>query len=332
MSTNVSLKNGRYGVDEERQQLLAYVAGLYYEEGLSQQEISRTVKLSRSAVSRLLAEAREAGVVEIQVHHPLLRAHSAEEALHHLFPSLSTVQIFRCTSLNYSQTLRHLGAQAAQFVQGLIGNRTILGVSWGTAVYEVVNALRAPMHYPDLTVVQLIGALNTTNPQIDGPELARRLAQNHGGKYQLLPAPLIVDSKSTRDALLNERHVRQVLERAQLSDVAIVGIGSVDPQVSSLVRAGYLTPHELDQIAARNAVGDVCGIHFDINGDIADVPINQRVVGIQVEDLKRIPMVVGVASGSSKTKPIVGALRAGLVNVLFTDEATAQEVASLASQ
>jgi DNA-binding transcriptional regulator LsrR (DeoR family) len=129
---------------------------------------------------------------------------------------------------------------------------------------------------------------------------------------------------------MSDRRVRQVLERAQMADIALVGIGTVEPEMSSLVRAGFLTSHELGQIAAEGAVGDVCGIHFDADGNILDIPINRRVVGIPVDDLKRIPIVIGVATGRSKVKPILGALRAGIINTLFTDELTAQTVADMA--
>ncbi len=331
MASDIARSIEKSTLDGERRRLLAHIAGLYYEQGLSQEEIAHIVKFSRSAVSRMLAEARECGVVEIRVHHPIIRSFSLEEALISRFETLQTAQVSRCTSMSYSQALRHLGAQAAQYLEGLVDDGITLGVSWGTAVYEVVNALHPPVHYPNLTVIQLIGALNSNNPEIDGPELARRIAWNYGGRYQLLPAPLIVGSSATRDALMDDRRVRQVLERAQHAEIALVGIGTVDPEMSSLVRAGFLTTHELSQIAARGAVGDVCGIHFDADGSILDIPINQRVVGIRPGDLKRIPIVIGVATGRSKTKAVLGALRAGLVNALFTDEATAHDVVAMAS-
>jgi deoxyribonucleoside regulator len=331
MATDMARSVEKPALDGERQRLLAHIAGLYYEQGLSQEEIAHIVKFSRSAVSRMLAEARECGVVEIRVHHPIIRSTSLEEALTDRFETLQTARVCRCTSMTYPQALRHLGAQAAQYLGSLLDDGTTLGVSWGTAVYEVANALHPPAHYPNLTVVQLIGALNSINPEIDGPELARRIAWSYGGRYQLLPAPLIVDSRAMRDGLMNDRRVRQVLERAQLADVALVGIGTVDPEMSSLIRAGFLTTYELSQIAARGAVGDVCGIHFDEDGNILDIPVNQRVVGIPAGDLKRIPIVVGLAAGQSKSRPILGALRAGLVNTLFTDETTAHDIVNMVS-
>lgn len=318
-------------IDMERRQLLAHIAHLYYNEGLSQQEISRTVKYSRSGISRMLAEARELGIVEIRVHHPLMRNIRSEEALKWRFPELRRISVYRTDTLDYTQTLRHLATQAAEYVTDLVGPGKTVGVSWGTAVYEVVNALRPSSYYPDLTVVQLIGALNSVNPKIDGPDLARRFAQMYGGQYQILPAPLLVDSERMRDTLMAERPLRQVLELARTAELAVVGIGTVDPEMSSMVRAGFLSEEELLQIAAAGAVGDVCGIHFDVAGAILDIPINRRVMGIGSERLRTIPNVVAVASGAAKVKSIVGALRAGLINTLFTDEVTVQGILSLLS-
>jgi deoxyribonucleoside regulator len=319
-------ENDRPTVSRERQKLLAQIAGMYYERGLSQQEIAETLRYSRSAISRLLTEARETGIVEIRVHHPLERSQAAEEALQAAFPALQHAQVTVCSTLTYWQTLRHLGAEAAQMVEGLVDEGTLLGVSWGTAVYEVASALTPERRSPGMTVVQLIGALGTADPEIDGPELARMIAQAYGGRYQIMPAPFVVDSQALRDALMDNRRLREVLQMARSADVAIVGIGTVDPAMSSLVRAGYLTRDEIEAVAAEGAVGDVCGIHFDEAGCLLNIPLNNRVVGIEPDSLAGIPTVIGVATGDAKAPAILGALRAGLVNALFTDEATAERV------
>ena len=204
----------------------------------------------------------------------------------------------------------------------------MLGVSWGTAVYEVAHALRPPAQQR-ITVVQMIGALGTADPQIDGPELARWIAQVYGGSYRTLPAPLIVDSAEVRDALMTDRSIAGPLDLASKVDMALVGIGTVDREMSSLVRAGYLTAGQLDAIAAEGAVGDVCAIHFDQQGNVLDIPITRRTVGIPYEQFARISLRMGVAGGEVKAPAILGALRAGLISCLVTDDVAAQRILEL---
>src|SRR5690606_30803616 len=193
------------------------------------------------------------------------------------------------------------------------------------------HALRPP-YYPGVQVVQLIGALGTPDPQIDGPELARWFAQLYGARYQTMPAPLIVDSPAIRDALMMDRHVNEVLQNASRVDVAVVGVGSVDPSLSSLLRGGYRTPEELNELGESGVVGDVWALMFDIEGNLLDGPLVRRVVGVQAEVLHQIPLVLGVACGAVKAAAIHGALRARLINALVTDGEAARRVLELSDE
>ena len=318
-------------LNEDRYSLLTRVASMYYEESLTQQEISTRLGYSRSAISRLLTEARNMGIVEIRVYHQLIRNTDLEQELARRFGLRETRVLASTGTLPYPQVLRRLGELAAWLVEQSVKRGSILGVSWGTSVYEVAHALRPP-HYPDVRVVQMIGALGTPDPQIDGPELARWFAQLYGGRYQTLPAPLIVDSAAVRDALVKDRRVGEVLSRAREADVAVVGVGSVDPAISSLVRAGYLTADEINELAEHGVVGDVCSIFFDIEGNLLDFPISRRVVGIEAEVLRHIPLVLGVAGGIVKAPAILGALRSGLINALVTDEEAARCTLEMAGE
>ncbi len=314
-------------LNEERLNLLAQVASMYYEDNLTQHEISVQLGYSRSAISRLLTEARRVGVVEIRVYQPLGRNTDLEQALRERY-NLRDARVLTSNALPYPRMLRRLGELGARYVEKVVKEDDLLGVSWGTSVYEVANALRPP-YYPEVMVVQMIGALGTADPQIDGPELARWIAQRYGGRYKTMPAPLIVDTPEIRDALMRDRRVSEVLELAGRSNVAVVGIGTIDPEMSSMVRAGYLAIDEIKEVAGFGAVGDVCGLLFSLQGELLDIPLARRVVGIQPDTLRRIPLVVGVAGRKVKAPAILGALRARLVNVIVTDDITAQAVLKL---
>jgi DNA-binding transcriptional regulator LsrR (DeoR family) len=328
----------------EHTELLAWVASMYYEDKLTQDEIARRVGTSRSTVSRMLGEALDEGVVEIIVHYPWKTAPDIEEELIARF-DLAQAKVLLSHDRPYAERLHGLGVLAARYLEVLVGewdkrDALRLGISWGVAVHSTVQALRPKygrshhpigkrLHRPPVTVVQMVGAVGEGDPLIDGPELARLLAGVYGGEYRYLHAPLIVEDVHARDVLLAEPRIRETLTLARHADVALVGIGAPTPAVYSLLRAGYVDREALAELRDQGVVGDICARHYDARGNVLDIELNQRVVGIDAEDLHDIEQVIGVAGGEAKAEAILGALRGGHVNVLVTDEATARKVLSL---
>lgn len=132
--------------------------------------------------------------------------------------------------------------------------------------------------------------------------------------------------------LCDEPRIQRVLDDAAAASLALVGIGTIDPSLSSLVRAGYLEPGQLEELVAAGAVGDVCAIHFDQDGGLIHTPLTRRVVGIDYDHLVRIPKRLGIAGDLSKALAILGALRSGLVNILVTDDVVAATLLRAASR
>jgi DNA-binding transcriptional regulator LsrR (DeoR family) len=314
-------------MDDQRLALLARVASLYYEDGMNQNQVAAEMGYSRSHISRMLAEARREGIVEIHVHHPLERVAGLELCLADQF-RLREVRVLKSNGVPYSQMLRRLGALAAGLLAQKINPGSILGISWGTALFEVSNML-APIDYPEVKVVQLIGSATSRDHQVDGPGLARAFSLQFGGQYYTLPAPWLVGDKQIRDALMKERRMQEALGLTRKVDIALVGIGTVDPRLSSLVRAGYLSIEEAEQIQAMGAVGDVCGHYFDIQGNLMEIPVAGYAFGTEAKTLRNIAVSIGVAGGAVKAPGILGALRSKLVNSLVTDDAAARIVLEL---
>ena len=311
-------------LSEERHALLARVASLYYERSLTQAEIARRLKVSRPQVSRLLAEGRQEGVVQITILHPA----DKHSALKHEFLErfhLKSVQIVASGNLGYAQLVERLGVAAARHLEDSLADGMILGISWNTGVYQVVNALQAARQ-KKVTVVQLTGAVGSINPLLDGPDLTRWLAQTLGGQYQYLPAPLLVESPATREALLKERSIREPMALLEKLDIALVGIGSLSPALSGLLSAGYITEVELREIVRQGGVGDICSWHFDLRGNILPLELHQRIIGVDPETLKKTPYVIGVGGGIDKAASVLGALRLGVLDCLVTDEIAARAV------
>ena len=312
---------------EDHLAFLARVAELYFEEGRTQAEIARELGISRSGVSRLLSEARRRGVVEIVIHHPLPTDGELEAALVERF-GLKDARVLADGEDDYPRMLRRLGQLAARYFEDRLHDGMVVGISWGSALYEMIRAIR-PRASSHVEVVQLIGATGAEATPESGPILAQLLAQRLGSKSYQLHAPLIVASEAARKALLADRHIQTTLERARRADIALVGIGTTRAGYYSLVRAGYLTEEEAAEIRKSGAVGDVCAQHYGFDGRWLDIPLNRRVIGIDHESLKRIETVIGVAGGAVKAQAIYGALKGGYVNVLITDEVAARRVLAM---
>jgi deoxyribonucleoside regulator len=311
-------------MSEEKRTLLAKVASLYYEKNLTQAEIAQQLNISRPQVSRLLAESRQEGVVEIIIHYPVNKTASFKQDLLECF-NLKEVLLVPSEHLGYTQLAERLGVAAARHLEERLQDGMILGISWNTGVYQVVNALRAARQ-KKVTVVQLTGAVGSVNPLIDGPDLTRWLAQTLGGQYKYLPAPLLVDSPETRRALLQDSSIRESMVLMTQLDMALVGVGGLSPQLSSLLLAGYITPAELREIIRQGGVGDICSYHYDLHGRILPLELHERLIGINLNTLKQTPYVIGVGGGLDKAAAVLGALRLGALDCLVTDEIAARAV------
>lgn len=313
-------------MDEQHIELLAQIAGYYYLQDLKQEEIARRTGYSRSMVSRLLSEARDAGIVQVTVNFPQKRCRDLEDALVQTF-NLRTVRVLARGTLGHDQMLRKLGMMAARLVEELVASGAKkIGVSWGASLTETVSALHR-LDYADTRVYQIVGSAGAADPEVDGPEVARRLAEALGGQYVTIPAPLLVDKPATRDALLRTAVIERIRSEAANLDLALSGISSMDPSHSSWVRSGFVEPRLVEILQEEGVVGDVCGIVFGKDGKIIeDSAVKGRIVGIGRKPFNDIPMRLGVAGGDEKALPILGACRAKLVNALVTDEVAALAV------
>ena len=315
-------------LSSERRALLAKVATLYYEKNMTQAEIAKQLDISRPQVSRLLSEGRQEGVVEIIIHHPVDKNTLLKQTLKDYF-GLKDVRLLKTGEIGYAQLVERLGVIAARHLEEMLEDDMILGISWNTGVYQVVNALRAARK-KKVTVVQLTGTVGSVNPMIDGPDLTRWLAQTLGGQYKYLPAPLLVESAQTRQVMLKDRSIREKMDLMGKLDMALVGIGSLSPGLSSFLLAGYINENELREIIRQGGVGDVCSYHFDLHGRVLPLELHNRLIGVDLETLRKTPYVIGVGGGLDKAAAILGALRLGVIDCLITDEVAAKAVLKMA--
>ena len=303
--------------------LLVEVAKLYYEEQLTQAQIGRQLQTSRSTVSRLLKEAHRKGVVKITIDYKWARDSALERDLTNTF-GLEQALVLRADGRAEDEMIDGLGYLAARYLTGIIQDDMVLGVSYGRSIAATVRHVAGGSR--ELTVLQVIGALGSGNPLQDGPDLARQLANSYGATYRYLHAPLLVESVETRDRLLQEPLVNDLLQTAKKADVILMGVSPLTADASGLIFTGYLTKRDLGNLRKAGAVGHMCAQFFGAGGELIDTSFNERAITVGLETLKAIPTVVTVAGGKEKAAALRGALHGGYIDVLVTDDEAAKNV------
>jgi DNA-binding transcriptional regulator LsrR (DeoR family) len=315
-------------ISRDRHRLLSDIADFYFNEGLSQQEIAERVNMSRPSISRLLLEARENKIVEIKINRPIPTAPTLEIELGERF-GLESAHILESGISTEEDVFRNLGRLGAEVLNKHLQDDMILGLSWGTTVHVVVQELR-PRRLPNVKVVQLIGGVGAPYSSIDGPEQVRRSSEMLGAQHYYLNAPMLVDSPAVASALREDHSIKEVLELARQTNIALVGIGSIIPEISTQFHSGYITYENLRELSRVGAIGAICTSFFSITGEhITASWCDDCSISISWEELIEVPLLIGVAGGKRKAPAILGAVRSGVVDVLVTDDATAQEIIRL---
>jgi DNA-binding transcriptional regulator LsrR (DeoR family) len=306
--------------DSDRKKLLFKIAQAYYEDGLTQEQIGKRLGLSRIKVSRLLGQARDEKIVQITVIPPQDTNVELERALEARY-GLDEAVVVSTARDDAASILRELGPAAVDCLVRCLHSNCVLGLTWGRGVLGVIDVLPA-QSWPEVRVVQLLGGLGQPEAEVYGSDLARRMAEAFGARLRWLPAPGVVPSKMVRDALLTDPQISDTLRLGATADVALVGIGKPTPE-SVVMQTGILTEGDFQDLQARGAVGDIALRFFDADGHAVEHEINDRIIGLDLEQIKKIPRVVAVAGGAEKFEAIRGALRGHLAHVLVTDVSTA---------
>jgi DNA-binding transcriptional regulator LsrR (DeoR family) len=291
--------------------------------------VARFAKVSQAKVSRLLALARERGIVRITVADYEPRQRRVESALRARL-GLDTVIVIKAQEGMGPEDLRRaVGHFAAPVIAGLIKARDVVALAGGRTIREVVHHLPEARNH-SLTVVQAMGSVDARVGEFDAQEVGRVLVQRLGGTFLELNAPAFIPEKRTRDALLALPQVRSVHERLGRAGVAIVGLGTLENSI--FVERAALGAGAIEELRRKGAVAEICGHFFDEGGHECDSAWRDRVVGMQLDQLRRIPRVIGIVSGSDRSTALLAAVKGRLINALVIDEAAANALLAAANQ
>lgn len=300
---------------------LVEVAHLYYLQDFTQEKIASQMGVSRSKVSRMLKDARAQGLVEIRVRSSLITDSGLQERLR---KALGLKECLVLADPDSTDVAERVGALAGHYLQENIVDGAIVGVGWSSAVYSTVRSSSLEGKN-DVTVAQLMGSVGDGIIELNGVYITGRLADSLNAHAHYIQAPMIVANATVRDGLTSDPYIQKALTLAQRADIMLVGIGAVNEYLGQY-RAGYLGDADLGHIREEGAVGEVIGTYFSRQGNVVPLEINERIIGLGFEELRNIPIRVGVSWGVQKVSANIGAARSGLISVLVTDEDTAREM------
>lgn len=298
---------------------LALVARRHYLEGRSKVEIAQETGLSRFKVARLIEEARQSGVVRIEiVEDPEIDV----EASVRLRSALGLTHVVVVPAVGEPRDVRtRLGEVAARLTTELISPDDVLGLPWSRSVDAMVRHLA---WLPPIEVVQLCGAAATTDTGASAVEVVVRAARLAATPGHVFFAPLVVSDAATAAALRREPQVRQALDRGRDVTVAVVGVGAWGPGLSTIHDASE--PVAREQAREAGVIGEIAGVFFDERGRLVEPELRRRIVGVSGDDLVRIPRVVALAAGAERAGAVAAAAQGGIIDALVTDSALATEL------
>jgi DNA-binding transcriptional regulator LsrR (DeoR family) len=310
--------------------LIHTILNLYYVEERTQAEIAGRLGLSTAKVNRLLQQAREQGYVNITIRTPFQQLFDLEARLKAVF-GLQEAIVIPAVGESSSSRLDDLGSAAAFFLLEHLRDGDVIGISGGTAVTAVVQAIEPGSPF-QVEVVPILGAVQG-RMTTDMNYLAAHLAERLGGRAYQLHAPAFMDTREQCETLLSMGPVKEILDIARRATIALVGVGTVDAEASRFVHFTALSAEDMQHIAADcGGVGEIGAHVYDIEGRACAHEYAGRVVGLKLAEIQCIPFRIGVAATAAKAGPIYGALRGGYLHALVTDEAAARGALALFEQ
>lgn len=317
---------------EER--FIIKVLEMHYKQGMSQQEIGKKLNVSRTTISRTLSQAKREGYVQIKINYPEDSAINLEGQLEKKFNLKEAVV---ASAQDQEDLLGEVAFYASDYLLRTLKNHMTVALTRGVTLQNMVEYLSNDVRLKFLKTddVKVVPLMAATNVSISMDKKKRMAYSNYlieevariinGNSYQML-APQYVGSADAKDLFMKERSIEEVFDLARSADIAIAGIGTLDHN-STLITAELIPPEEFQRLQKKGGKGEILSHILDKDGNIIEDEFEQRLISLELEDLKKIPIRVGVAYGIEKKEAILSVLKGGYINVLITDEKVAAYLA-----
>ena len=294
--------------------LTAKIAWYYYMENMTQQSIGEHLGISRMRVIKLLEKARQNGIVQFQIRSDSSKRIDLEKALIQKYNLKDTYVV--PTNPNSDETNETIAKAAAMYIGNRISDNCFINVGYGDTPSRTLNHLATNIDYT-VSYVSLTGGVRYYLPNTQ--------SNVFNAKLYLMPAPLIASSQEMANAMKNEASVQEIASMTKLASMTIVGIGSMSDN-ATIIKSSILTQNDFLLLRMQGAVGDLLSHFIDKNGEIINTEIDSRLISTPLSLLKDLDNVIGVAAGDSKIAAIKAALTGSYLDILITDENTAQKL------
>jgi DNA-binding transcriptional regulator LsrR (DeoR family) len=300
-------------------------AWMYFVEEMTQNEIALKLGVGRVTVVRLLAAARERNEVKITIGDRLAECVEAERLLENRFGVEEAIVV--PLSARGADATGPGAAATGAYVSSLVRANMRIGVGWGRTLVSSL-AFMSERNVENLSVVSLLGGIMKAR-KFNPAEFAWRFASLFQADCYLMTAPLVVDSAATRQTLIERCGLGDIFELAKSLDAVVLGAAGMGADATAHL-SKFISNADRASLVKAGAVGDVLFNFFDAGGKLVDHPINERVMSVPLDIIKKVPVRVMAAGGANKVQALAGALEMVKPTVLITDEYTAKDVLKLA--
>ncbi|MFE0013201.1 sugar-binding transcriptional regulator [Mesorhizobium sp. NPDC059054] len=314
-------ENGTVAVESKADRLRIRAAWMYFIEQMTQNEIADVLGVGRVTVVRMLAEARARNEVKIAIESELSEIVRLERTLEKTF-GLEQALVAPLSGAD-SDPIPAIAAKTGAYLSEAMRSGMRVGVGWGRTLLSTLPFIGAKS-LSDFKVISLLGGVGVAR-RYNPAEFAWRFAQVFQGDGYLIPAPAVVDSVETKVALVERCGLEEIFEMADALDAVLLSIGGI-ASATTFYRGGFLKEAEREALLARGAVGDLLFHFFNRNGDLVDHPVNDRVMSVEVDRLRRAPLRILTSGGEEKIEALLGAMHLIKPTVLITDEESARRM------
>lgn len=310
--------------------LLTEIAVAYYQDGATQEEISKKYNLSRAKVGRMLKQARDEGIVEITVkYHPVFSTKVEQRLMERFGIKRALIAL---DQPNEELQRKQVASLVSNYLSSSLRNGMVVSVGQGRNVSAVAHHVGV-ITPRDVKFVCSIGGIHPRGGAFNADHICRQLAKKYGGTSETLYAPAYAVNREQKMAFMHNETIKQTLDLARKADVALVGIGDMSEN-SYMVDLGWFTAEEVVlSRSQQGVVGDFAGYDFfDIKGKVAKTVMSDRIIGLSIDEFRPISEVIAIASENTKPLALLGALRTGAIDIIATSVSNALTILNLDEQ
>ncbi len=309
--------------------LIYKCCSLYYEDNMSQQEISEVLQISRPSVARMIKSGRKSGIVNIEIKNPdnLMFANMERELEKKFGLEEVVIAATNNTEFGASMVNENLAQEMVKFLVRIAEDREYIGVTMGMTLRNLTHVQLNNVEKLKCTFVPIVGGIGESRYDIHSNYIAMAFANLFKADCLQFFAPLVFSKPDLLNDFLQEESMQSILKSFNKISTVIMGIGIPDRAHSTILKAGYINEEMFDDFIKKGVVGDVAMQFFDKDGNVEKFnTFNKLVAGMPIEKLKKIRRRIGVATGSTKAVSVVGAIKGGFVNILIIDSECAKSL------